>query len=92
MFNKREWEEQRGDRDKIAKEEHAVLSKLFKSNRFMFEIQTRQEIDSKIKNSLPSSNLKKIQGEWDTIMNGATNSHNRLVLAKMYFFDFVSRI
>ncbi len=78
------------EREKKALEEHGRRSKLFKENRFMFEIERKKEIEALIKNARPEcqEKLRKIQAEWDHTMKGAGNKHNRLILAEHMLMDY----
>lgn len=83
-------DKEKEEREKRSLEEHARRSKLFKENRFMFEIERKKEIEALIKNAPPEyqENLKETQAEWDRTMKGAVNKHNRLVLAEHMLMDY----
>ena len=85
-------QEEREIRRKKALEEHRKMSRLFRENRFAFERQRRESIKSLIE-SAPDPKLRKrlweIQARWDQTMRSAGSPHNRLVLAKTLFWDYV---
>jgi hypothetical protein len=76
-------------REKKALEEHERRSKLFKENRFMFEIERKKEIEALIKSAPPEyqKKLKEMHAEWDRTMKGAGNKYNRLILAEHMLMD-----
>jgi len=77
-------------KEKKALEEHKRRSKLFKENRFMFEIERKKEIEALIKSAPPEyqGKLRETQTEWDRTMKGAGNKHNRLVLAEYMLMNY----
>lgn len=85
-------QEEREIRRKKALEEHRRMSRLFRENRFEFERQRREAIKSLIE-SAPNPELRKrlweMQARWDQRMQSAGSSHNRLILAEAFFWDFV---
>ena len=86
-------DKEKEEREKKSLEEHERRSKLFKENRFMFEIERKKEIEALIKNAPPEyqEKLKEIQAEWDRTVKGAGNKHNRLVLAEHMLMDYFQR-
>lgn len=79
------------DREKIREEalkRHEERSIRFKENRFMFEIEAKQEIENLINSAPPEKQeaLRKLQLKWDNAMKGA-GKHNRLVVAKTLLMD-----
>lgn len=70
-------------------EEHDRLSKLFKENRFLFEIERKRLIDKAI-NAAPEEErgkLRVIQDGWDNKLKNASTKNNRLILAQTMFYD-----
>lgn len=92
MSNPALLQEERETRRKKALEEHRRLSRLFRENRFAFERQRRDAIRELIE-SAPDPELRErlwqMQKRWDQRMNSAGSPHNRLVLAKAFFWDHV---
>ena len=80
----------RKKREKEALERHARLSKLFKENRFAFELERKRMIDEVINstdNEEQKKNLRTLQKKWDKRMKGAGSRHNRFVLAQTFFWE-----
>jgi len=90
----KEKQKEKEEQEERALEEHTRKSKLFKENRFMFEIERKKEIESLIKNAPEEyqPKLKQIQKEWDDTMKGAGTKHNRLVLAEHMLMDHFHNI
>ncbi len=86
-------DKEKEEREKKSLEEHARRSKLFKENRFMFEIEKKKEVEALIKSAPPEyqERLRETQAEWDRTMKGAGNKHNRLVLAEHMLMDYFQR-
>jgi len=65
------------------------LRKLYKKNRFLFEIETRKMIEEFINNAPEEyqPKLRKLQDNWDRVMKRASDKHNRLVLAQTLFYE-----
>ncbi len=83
-------DKEKEERENKSLEEHARRSKLFKENRFMFEIERKKEIEALIKSAPPEyqKKLKETQAEWDNTMKGAGYKHNRLILAEHMLMDY----
>lgn len=79
------------DKEKIEKEaikKHEKMHNLYKTNRFMFEIEAKKMINDFI-NSIPAERqpkLRELQSKWDAAMKGA-GKHNRLVVAENLLMD-----
>jgi len=74
--------------EKAAIKEHERMHNLYKTNRFMFEIEAKQAIEALIK-SAPierQAKLRELQAKWDAAMKGA-GKENRLVIAKHLLMD-----
>ncbi|MEH0020683.1 MAG: DUF3135 domain-containing protein [Desulfobacter sp.] len=72
--------------------EHARLSKLFKENRFMFELERKKAIENTINSTgheALKKELEKLQREWDSILRSSGSPQNRLVMIQMLLWDFV---
>ena len=65
------------------------LRKLYKENRFLFEVETRKMIEEFINNAPEEyqPKLRELQDNWDRVMKGASDKHNRLVLAQTLFYE-----
>ena len=65
------------------------LRKLYKENRFLFEVETRKMIEEFINNAPEEyqPRLKELQDNWDKVMKGASDKYNRLVLAQTLFYE-----
>lgn len=74
--------------EQAAIEEHERMHNLYKTNRFMFEIEARKSIEAFINSAEPDRQpaLRKLQTKWDTAMKGA-GKENRLVVAKHLLMD-----
>jgi len=85
-------QEQREARRKRALEEHKKMSRLFREDRFEFERKRRKAIRELI-DSAPDPELRRklweMQERWDQRMQSAGSPHNRLVLARAFFWDHV---
>jgi len=90
MMDSTEWADQKEERDKAALKEHKRLSRLFKKDRFRFELE-RKEMIADIINSAPDEeqrkNLRSLQATWDRRMKSAGSAHNRYVLAQSFFWE-----
>lgn len=71
---------------------HERMSRLFKENRFQFELERKKAIEELIDES-PTEHrkeaLRSLQKRWDTVVNHSGARHNRLVMAEVFFWDFV---
>ena len=85
-----EWADQKEEREKAALKEHTRLSKLFKEDRFRFELERRETIADVIA-SAPNPELREklrcMQSTWDRRMKSAGSAHNRYVLAQSFFWE-----
>lgn len=84
------WVEEKPEREKAALERHERLSKLFRENRFLFEMEVRKMRDAVIDNAPDESlrqKLRAIQNDWDRKLNGAGTRDNRFVLARTFFWE-----
>lgn len=73
--------------------EHERLHRLFKENRFAFELERKQAIETAIERARTlrfKKELQKIQDRVDHILNHSGSSHNRLVLMQMMFWRQVT--
>lgn len=71
---------------------HDKMSKLFKENRFLFELERKKVIQRTIKsarNEHVRSDLEKLQEKWDRILNNSVSGHNRFVLIQMLLWEHV---
>lgn len=69
---------------------HERLHKLFKENRFAFEIERKRMINEVIESANSKSQekrLRAIQNSWDNKMKKAGSKNNRLVLAQHLFWE-----
>ena len=71
---------------------HEKMSRLFRENRFMFELERKTAVE-KIINSAKTRERKNrlaiLQEKWDTTIRHAGSRYNRMVLAEMMLWDFV---
>ena len=85
-----EWADQKEEREKAALKEHKRLSKLFKEDRFRFELE-RRDVIADVINSAPDEELREklrsMQATWDRRMKSAGSAHNRYVLAQSFFWE-----
>lgn len=84
------WEEEKEKREKEALKKHAMLSKLFKEDRFAFERERKrmiEEIISSVENEKQRKRLKALQESWDKKMRGAGSNHNRFIQAQTLFWE-----
>ncbi len=85
-----EWEPDKEKREQNALRRHAMLSKLFREDRFSFERERRRMIEEIIQSAGDEDQkraLRDLQADWDRKMKGAGNRHNRFVLAKAFFWE-----
>ncbi len=90
MMSPLDWAADKENREKASLEKHQRLARLFKENRFLFEIERKKMIaeiidsagDEKQKNS-----LRVLQASWDKRMKSAGSEHNRYVLAQTFFWE-----
>jgi len=73
--------------------EHERMSRLFRENRFLFELE-RQKAIEKIINRVKRKKLKKQlqmrQARWDKLLRNSGTVQNRLVLIQMMLWDAVN--
>ena len=85
-----QWTDQKEEREKAALKEHQRLSRLFKEDRFRFELE-RREMIAEVINSAPDEEqrekLRALQATWDRRMKSAGSAHNRYVLAQSFFWE-----
>jgi len=89
------WEKNREEREKKALEEHARLRRLFKENRFAFELERKKAIAAVIESARTEEmkeGLRALQASWDRTMKHAGPKENRLVLAKTLFWDHFHQV
>ncbi len=89
------WEEERKLINENAIAQHERLHKLFKENRFAFEIERKKMINEIIENAAnedQKKRLKKIQESWDNKMKKAGTKSNRFTLAQHLFWEHVENI
>lgn len=74
--------------EKEALTEHDRLSRLFRENRFMFELERKKLIEKQI-NQYPvqKQSLTELQARWDSRLKHAGSAHNRFVLMQTLFWD-----
>ena len=89
-MNASDWAEQKEEREKAALEKHKRLSRLFRENRFLFELE-RKKMVAEVIDSAPDEaqreKLRSIQATWDKRMKSAGSKHNRYVLAQSFFWE-----
>jgi hypothetical protein len=84
------WEANPEARKEKALQEHARLHRLFKENRFAFELERKRAIEAVIQDARTEEmreGLRALQASWDRTMKNAGPKENRLVLAKTLFWD-----
>ncbi len=84
------WSQEKEQREKESLEEHARLSKLFKENRFAFELERKKRIAdliNRIEDPEQRQRLWSMQADWDNKMKNAGSAHNRYVLAQTFFWE-----
>jgi hypothetical protein len=89
------WEENREAREEKARQEHARLQRLFKENRFAFELERKRAIEAVIQSARTEDmreRLRALQASWDRTMKHAGPKENRLVLAKTLFWDHFHQV
>lgn len=89
------WEEKQEKVRKEALEEHARLHKLFKEDRFAFELERKRMINEVIngaKDEKQREKLRAMQESWDRKMKKAGSAHNRFVLAQHLFWEHVNKV
>ncbi len=85
-----EWEHNKEEREQKALKRHALLSKLFREDRFTFEMERRRMIEEIIESAEDEEQrcaLRDLQAGWDRKMKGAGTLQNRFVLAKTFFWE-----
>lgn len=73
--------------------EHDRMSRLFKENRFMFELERKKAIEKTINSAQKESRkkrLRELQDQWDTILDHSGSAHNRMVLMETLLWDAVT--
>ena len=72
---------------------HEEMSRLFKENRFEFELKRKNAIEATInnvKNKEYRHNLRRLQEDWDNVLKNSGAKYNRFVLIQMLFWDQVN--
>ena len=90
-----DWEEEQKSNEKKAIAEHERLHRLFKENRFAFEIERKKMLNEIIESAgseAQKERLRVMQESWDNTMKKAGSKHNRLVLAQHLFWEHVNNI
>jgi len=73
--------------------EHEKMSKLFKENRFLFELERKNAIEkaiNNVENKSHRNDLRLLQIKWDNVLKNSASRHNRFVLIQMLFWDQVN--
>ena len=73
--------------------DHERLSRLFRENRFKFELERKETITkfiNKTEGDELRNNLIQLQNKWDNILKNSGSSHNRFVLIQMLFWDYIN--
>jgi len=95
IMEKTNWAENKEQREKEAMEEHERLHKLFKENRFAFELERKRAIE-KIINSARTEQekekLRALQSGWDNRLKNAGTKHNRFIMAQTMFWDHFNNV
>lgn len=94
-MEKFDWEVEKKKIKKNAIAEHERLHKLFKENRFAFELERKRMINEIIDGAgteAQKERLRAVQDSWDKTMKNAGSKHNRLVLAQHMFWEHVDNI
>ncbi len=84
------WSQEKEKREKASLEKHARLSKLFKENRFAFELERKKRIAdliNQVDDPEQRQKLWSMQADWDRKMKNAGSPHNRYVLAQTFFWE-----
>lgn len=90
-----EWELHREEREQKALKRHAMLSRLFREDRFTFEKERRRmirEIIESAEDEEQKAALLDLQADWDRKMKGAGTLQNRFVLAKTFFWEHFHKV
>ena len=85
-----EWEKNRENREKAALAEHDRLHRLFRENRFAFELERKRKIEEVIARAgdeVQRRRLRELQASWDKKMRGAGSKSNRFILAQTFFWE-----
>jgi len=89
-MDRQKWSQEKEQREKVSLERHARLSKLFKENRFAFELERKKRITdliNRVEDPEQRQRLWSIQTDWDKKMKNAGSEHNRYVLARTFFWE-----
>ena len=84
------WSQEKEQRENASLAEHARLSKLFKENRFAFELERKTRIEdliNQVEDSEQRQRLWAMQADWDKKMKHAGSEHNRYILAQTFFWE-----
>lgn len=94
-MDKLNWEENREQREKSAVEEHERLAKLFKENRFAFELERKRAIEkiiNRARTEQEREKLRTLQTTWDNRLKNAGTKNNRFILAQTMFWDHFNNV
>ena len=95
IMDKMNWAESKEQRENEAVEEHECLHKLFKENRFAFELERKRAIE-KIINSARTEQekekLRALQAGWDNRLKNAGTKDNRFIMAQTMFWDHFNNV
>jgi len=86
------WEDKKKIWKQNSQDEHEQMSRLFRENRFSFELERKKKISACINNApnlKKKEELQEIQNNIDRILNNSGSEHNRFVLMQMFFWDQV---
>ena len=84
------WSQEKERREKASLENHARLVRLFKEDRFAFELERKKRIAdliNQVDDPKQRKRLWSLQADWDTKMKNAGSPHNRYVLAQTFFWE-----
>jgi uncharacterized protein DUF3135 len=84
------WSQEKEAREKKSLEKHTRLAKLFRENRFAFELERKTMIADLIDGVADKELREKLwsfQTAWDRKMKNAGSPHNRYVLAQTFFWE-----
>jgi len=90
MMSSLNWAAEKEKREAASLAEHQRLSRLFRENRFLFEIERKKmiaEIIDSAGDEEQKNSLRSLQDAWDKRMKSAGSEHNRYVLAQTFFWE-----
>jgi predicted O-linked N-acetylglucosamine transferase (SPINDLY family) len=94
-MDKTNWAESKEQREKEAVEEHERLRKLFKENRFAFELERKRAIEKVINGARTEQEKEKLwalQAGWDNRLKNAGTKDNRFIMAQTMFWDHFNNV